>query len=626
MSEMVTGAFPVVTRAEDEATLSSQKYWDAHAKKHVEIGYTDDTDPNPTDEAFLSGKTWAPSGELLTQKLHAAPSTKGIGNLPSLRPSQFVSRAMWMPRDDGKGYERFSFEGRRHMYAPYDSPAQRILLCCARQVEKSTLLGNLILATMCLIPSYRWLLVAPSATQAKTFSHDRLREPIETSPFLSAVTRSMLSRNILEKQFINRSKVTLRYAFLNADRTRGIPAYGLALDEIQDFISDNIPVIEQCTAHAPDHYKRFVYSGTPKSLDNPIEVRRAEQSTQGEWAVPCFSCNTWNDRLDERNIGKHGLICRKCGKAIHPQDPRSQWVAHVKWDPVHAPFESFRIPQLMVPWKLKNWGEILYAKENYSRSKFYNEVLGISSEAGQRPLTKNALMAACNAKISMTKLEEYRSQLLGPNPWYMGVDWGTGDVSYTVATLGTYINMKFQVLFQKRFYGTEAEAETMLQAILEMATFFGVKRVGMDWGFGFGLNSRVMRTLGANRAHQFQYVGQSSKAVSYEPDARLFRVNRTAVMSAFFDAIKDKKVLFPDWEEWRRPHGQDFLNIHSEHDEKRNTVKYDHLPGNPDDSYHSFAMCFLASMLDVPRPDIIRPDANQNQGPQQREWTTTYQG
>jgi hypothetical protein len=138
-----------------------------------------------------------------------------------LRPSQFTEFAMRMPNAETGAYGSFSFEGRRHMRKPYDSVARRMLLQAARQVEKSTLCGNLGLSYCCIIPSYKVLYVSPSAMQTKTFSADRLKEPMDTSDVLTAFTTGMLAKNIFEKQFVNRSKITLRYSYLSADRTRG---------------------------------------------------------------------------------------------------------------------------------------------------------------------------------------------------------------------------------------------------------------------------------------------------------------------------------------------------------------------------------------------------------------------
>jgi phage terminase large subunit GpA-like protein len=292
--------------------------------------------PELTDEELLLasyGIPWCPEPEPfddfigLTRKRGKAPPA-------IITPSEFTEFAFRMPKSNGLGYEPFTFEGRRHMRDPYDTSARRVLLKCARQVEKSTMLGNKALAYSCMVPAYRTLYVSPSATQTKTFSADRIREPIETSPILKNFTTRMLSQNVFEKQFINRSKITLRFAYLNADRTRGIPAYRIVIDELQDILLKNIAVIEQAASHAEER-KTLEYAGTPKSLDNIIEhywsgfdSMGRPMSTQGEWVVPCDRCGSaagagrfWNI-LNETNIGKKGLICQKCGELINPRTPK----------------------------------------------------------------------------------------------------------------------------------------------------------------------------------------------------------------------------------------------------------------------------------------------------------------
>jgi len=298
--------------------------------------------------------------------------------------------------------------------------------------HNSTLLGNRALCYMCMVPSFRVLYVAPSGIQTATFSKDRITEPIETSPVLAKFTSRMLTKNVLSKQLLNRSQITMRYAFLNADRARGIPAYALLLDEFQDFLADNVPVLEQCLSHAPEEWRTRIYAGTPKSLDNNLEVYRDRHSTQGEWMVPCDRCGSaatsryWNI-LGEKNISDAGLCCERCGKLIDAQHPDAQWAFMVQ----DAPFESYRIPQLMVPWV--PWDEILLNYRRYSRAKFYNEVLGISYDSGLRPLTTAQVRACCNEDVHMADAEQYIA-LANSQPVFMGVDWGCHDEDTRILT------------------------------------------------------------------------------------------------------------------------------------------------------------------------------------------------
>jgi hypothetical protein len=566
------------------------------------------------DEPVGEEEDWCPEPAPFVDFIEIERKQRALAAVPFIKPSQFTEFAFRMPRDDGFGRAPFSFDGRKHMLRPYDTPARRVLLFCARQVEKSTLLGNGAITYSCMVANHRTLYVSPSATQTKTFSSDRIKEPLETSDVLKSFTTSALQQNVFEKQFINHSKITLRYAFLNADRTRGIPAWRLLVDEIQDILGDNIPIIEQCLSHAPEQWKRRLYAGTPKSLDNIIEYYRANLSTQGEWVVPCDACGStagagryWNV-LGEKNIGKKFLICEKCGKQIHPQHPDAQWAFMIPFHERKTPWESYRIPQLMVPWK--PWNEILLDYDHYPRDKFYNEVLGISFDSGMRPLTRKQVEACCDDDIRMIgeELKKYRKYSYG-SPVFAGLDWGTGEHSYTVLTLGMYPpgSSKFRIFYIHRFVGEDTDPEVQLGKIIEMLRFFNVNVIGADYGGGHYPNDRLIRTFGHERVMKYQYVGKSKAKIHWHPRHRRWMVNRTDVMSDMFNAIKRKQFELPRWEEFREPYGTDFLNIYSEYNESLRMLMYSHKLDKPDDSFHSMLYCFLASMIRKPRPDIIAP-------------------
>jgi len=921
----------------------------------------DDWTRELTDEELLAAEMgesiWNPEKDFGEEPIISYAARKSMLNLPKVSPSQFTEYAFFMPAEGGRGFSNFTFEGRRHMRKIYDTPAKRILLFCGRQVEKSTMLGNITLTYCSLVQSYKALYVSPSMTQTKTFSADRIKEPIETSPVLRNFTTSMLSSNVLEKQFINRSKITMRYAFLNADRCRGIPAYCLLMDEFQDILSDNIPVIEQCLSHSPEKWKRYVYAGTPKSLDNNLEYYRDRLSTQGEWVVPCdrHLPRYWNV-LGEKNIGLKGLSCDKCGEVINAMHPDAQWANMVK----DAPFESYRIPQLMVPWK--NWAEILLDYKRYPRDKFYNEVLGISYDSGLRPLSTNNIKEVCNPDLHMVDYLNYR-ELSYSQPIFAGIDWGchdeetrilttegfkhfrdlkdtdqvaqwepdtrtmafvtpkvrtvrdwkkpllhfetkggmdlmvtdthrmrvgaqqganwitesagetarrggnvkfvgyvnwggvehdyytlpglpvshgyqgsaprtlkmddwlellgyllsegglclrpledgslrpycikmsqretvnadsakkmaecmdrlqipystfpnpktgdtnwticgkqywswfeknvglTGDVkriprefleldrrqlqilldammlgdgsyderegctggayystskglcedfqevcirlglrcivrlhkpaegnrkarwraiwsegrdfqlntpssrvkevpydgkvyccavpsgyivterngcisyqgntgenSFTVITLATYVGNKFRVFYAHRFEGEEVDPPVQLEKICELIEYFNVRLVGVDYGGGFDRNDHLIRKFGPQRIWKYQYMARARLKVEWDTKLGRFKVHRTEVMSDIFNAIKRiNQCEFPRFEEFAEPFAQDFLNIFSEYNEQLRMIQYKHGRDKPDDSMHSFLYAWLVSMLMFPRRDIILP-------------------
>lgn len=591
--------------------------------------------PELTDEQLIqafAGVPWCPEPAPFVDFIGEGKRATAIP--PAVvTPSEFTEFAFRMPRRNAKGvweYAPFSFDGRRHMIEPYDTSSRRVLLKCARQVEKSTMLGNKALAYSCMVPAYRTLYVSPSATQTKTFSSDRIKEPIETSPVLKSFTTTLLAQNIFEKQFINRSKITLRYAFLNADRTRGIPAFRIIIDELQDVLKDNIPVIEQAASHAED-WATYEYAGTPKSLDNVIEYywsgfsRDKPMSTQGEWMVPCDRCGSnagagryWNI-LGEKNIGKKGLICEKCGELINPMHDDAQWAMQVR----DGIFEAYRISQLMVPWKA--WEEILLDYGRYPLPQFYNEVLGISRDSGTRPITAAEVRACCNSAVRMSEaaLEPYRQRSLS-SPVFAGLDHGTGENTYTLFTLGTYVDSKFRIFYAKRFVGAEVDINFYVPFVIEMCKKFNVRILGADYGGGFHPNAQLTKALGRERVQQFQYVGRPKRRVGWGPEYLRWMVHRSVVMSSIFTALKTHQVELPCWDEFREPFAQDILNIRNEYNETLRMIQYTTRPDRPDDTFHSILYCFLASMIMIPRTDIIAPSKEEpNQGP---VWGSAYQG
>lgn len=488
-------------------------------------------------------------------------------------------------------------------------------VCDGFITHNSTLLGNKSLAYCCINNSFNILYVSPTNQQTKTFSQDRLKEPIETSNILKAWTTSKLSDNVFLKKFINRSQITLRYAYHNADRVRGIPADCILIDELQDIITDNIPIIEECASHSP--HKIFIYSGTPKSTDNPIEKYWTDYSTQNEWAVPC-ACKGgeggryWNI-LGEENIGKESLICSNCGAALNPMSEGSQWAmmnaSILNSDKITEPFEGYRIPQLMVPWI--EWTNILHKHHTMSRAAFFNEVLGLSYDSGSRPLVKQDIIDNCREgmKMDAETLNAIKSSLGGSSPVFAGIDWGSGENSYTVLSLGAYLNERFTIFYIHRFEGAETEPLIQHDLIEQILRQWNVTLAGCDYGGGLHSNDFLQRKFGKEKIVKYQY-SQPSVKVRWEPDLHRYLVHRTEIMSDVFNAIKRRNVLsFIDWSQFQEPFGNDMLNIFSEFNEQQRQIQYKKSPDCTDDSFHSILLCFLVSMLRIPRFDVLNPTA-----------------
>lgn len=478
--------------------------------------------------------------------------------------------------------------------------------------HNTTYLANNLTCDSIVINYNKSLYVSPSHTQTRQFSNEKLRPAIEKSPFIKKYFQDhSVSTQVFEKGFTNGSYIFLRSAFRSADRTRGISARNLCLDELQDFYISEIPVIMECTSHFPN--ARVLMAGTPKSFDNPIEIYW-QATTQNEWLVPC-GCGKWN-YLDEQNIaptemyrtGKlpPGPVCKKCMRPLNV--PSGRWVSFNSKETI----QGYRIPQLMVPWicgLYAQWEKLLWKRDNYPFGQFCNEVLGISYDSASKPITRDDILA-CSAPYSFW--DPYNRSTfqedLGRYIFTAGIDWGEGNdgsekspsgkvrnASYTVLTIGGYIDQKtYKVFYMKRYTGKEVDPEFVVQDIFKLCQLFGVKLAGADWGHGWGVNNTLMRLLGANKLIQFQYLPKLKERLKWDPVGYRYHLQRNFMMSELFFDIKKGFIMFPRWSSFE-PFAKDILAIYAEYNEYRREIKYDHRSSDPDDAFHSIHYARLAS-------------------------------
>jgi hypothetical protein len=539
-----------------------------------------------------------------------------------LRPSDFVNRFIRVKDGDSGEIVPISFEERGYLKRPYDTGAKKMLLMMSRQTEKSTTLGNKLLQRGAMNPGRGSLFVTPSAMQTTVFSKTRVSDIIDISPVIQGLTSQRLTNNILEREFINKSRIYLRYAFLTADRIRGLSVGDVFCDEIQDLLAENMPVIEETASH----YKKpfFCYSGTPKTFDNTIEHYWSKASTQSEWIIPCQHHGTpkdpaswhWNV-VGEKNLGKKGPICDRCGNALNPEHEWARWCA---MNP-GAEFEGFRICRLMVPWFFKDqdkWKTVLQSYERYPRAQFFNEILALSYDSGTKPISRLDLIRACDNRYNNT--EEQAAEIAKNYPTWIGIDWGTGENTYTVMSVVSYCRNddSLQVIFMKRFDGPLTDPDLQLREIKRLAARFNFKFIGADYGQGFVQNHDLVTTYGGKRVQRFQYAARAPGKFTFSPKLMRFIVFRTPVMADIFGALKRKKIRLPSWKRIEHPHGDDILSIFQEYSETMKMLKFDTPKGVPDDSFHSILYATLVSMLSIKRPDIISPRKDKSSRTEKR--------
>lgn len=532
-----------------------------------------------------------------------------------MRRTEFVERAFMVPSSEAHSNDLvpFSFKERPYLPAIYNCPRKKMLLMAGRQVEKSSTLAFWIFTMCAMVPGYKVLYVTPSALQTKEFSRAKITEVLETSPVIRTWFPKNLVDSVFEKAAINRSGIKLRYAFLTADRCRGISCDDIVLDEVQDILLENIPVIEQAASHSKHDYRR--YSGTPKTRDNPMEVMWTKSSTMNEWLVPCEhhgvpgDPGTWHwNVLGERNVGRAGLICDRCGRIINAAHPMAEWYRMGSAD---APFEGYRIPQLMTPWmrNAEKWAAIYHAYTNGSRSKFFNEVLGLAFDSGQRPLQYDDVQRFCDPDWSMrippAELHEKLRKLNAPI--YMGVDWGQDSTaSYTVVVLGCWHNGRFRIVFADRLTGAEEGHKQQVLLIRQAIDACRVQRVGVDYGGGLDPNADLERAYGTQRVSKFHWCAPSTY-MEFNPNTRAWMAHRTEVMAALFREAKSGRFIYPRWSEWRTPFADDLVSNYAEYSERTHLTTFDKSRNATDDTLHAMFYCFMAALLDNPRPDIFVP-------------------
>jgi len=314
------------------------------------------------------------------------------------------------------------------------------LLKTGRQVSKSTSLAAQGVVFSNCIPYFSTLYVTPLFEMIRRFSQNYVRPFIETTPFSPVLCDQASMKNVLQRSFRNRSQMIFSFAFLDAERTRGISADKNVIDEVQDMDKDFLPIIHETMSGSED-WGIKQYAGTPKTLENTIEVLWGD-SSQAEWFIRCqhAGCRHWNipslefDLVDmigpwHSSISEQnpGVVCAKCRKPLNPR--KGRWrhrFPERRWS-----FAGYHVPQIIMPMHYANpekW-EILLGKMagkgNTPIHVFFNEVCGESYDSGARMVTVSDLkQAAClpwrrDFDEAKKQIGEYMYRIVA-------VDWGGG--------------------------------------------------------------------------------------------------------------------------------------------------------------------------------------------------------
>jgi len=473
--------------------------------------------------------------------------------------------------------------------------------------HNSTYCANLMIIDSIRIPHFKTLYLTPTKEQTSKFSNTRLTKTIHYSPHIRKnYIDTTLPNNVLLQVLKNGSLMVLSYAMDDPDRVRGNTSDRNLVDEVQDIHYEAvIPVVKECAAVSK--YAYMDYCGTPKSMENTIEYLWG-RSSRSEWVMKCEGCSSHQFIDSARSIGKHGVICIKCGKRLNVRE--GFWYDFAK----DTRIKGFHVSQPMLPVNneyQERWDRILDKLETYSESKFKNEVLGVSDAIGTRFISQDELLAMCHdycipesPPLDPEQVEECRF-VTG------GVDWSGGGseyVSRTVAWVFGYTgDGRYRTLYYKIF-----PSDNPIANVEEVAKIFNACRCDIvvgDAGEGAVANSHLMRALGAHRMFQVQY-GSFLKLLKWNKKDR-YLVDRTAAIDSFMLVLKHQGCIYPNEAQMRLP----FLDMLAEYEESTMTGQggvsrkvWRHAPSTPDDCLHAQVFAWLA--MKIAREDLELYDAN----------------
>lgn len=483
----------------------------------------------------------------------------------------------------------------------YNGDIEEGMIMSGRQVEKSTTNSTHMANHTLLLENFKGLYFAPLTSQVKEFSNERLGKLYEYSQ-QDIIKSEFKDKNDSEAVFMKTIKKTnstvyLKHCYGLGDNIRGITVNGIWGDEIQDVHIDALPVIKECQAHALEAGARMKvtwYTGTPKSFSNTIQ-QKWDQSTQNEWIVRCPHCKKYQI-LGIKNLSPNAFLCRNCRMEI-PKDS----IINGFWKELNPgkKLKGFRISQLMVPWITPQdiWAKYI----DYSSDKFHNEVLGRSYENASKPFTPVILgRLSSNDEVYYNRAEG----TFANRATFMGVDWGTGEKSFTVVEIYARNDFgKFQLLFAKRYaIGEELDPEYQVEDICYLMESFHVVKAVVDWGFGYDRYIKLQQIFGTGRVTACYYSFNQRLRKNYDQEQSRWIVNRTQVMQSYVNKADNQELMWPGTSKAETPwlfdhHLAEQAEYRKSQNGRSEDLMYTHPEGMPDDALHAGVYASLAEEI-----------------------------
>lgn len=306
---------------------------------------------------------------------------------------------------------------------------KELTLQCGRQLSKSFTLVEIVILLGSMLPHFHQMIIQPRYDQKERFNSMVFAPLLRGFKLFDSVIDKKAANSVNMKTFKNGNTVILEHSFNSPDRVRG--ASGIAsiyLDEAQDLNPEFIPVIEACMDAVID-YGFKINTGTPKHTGTAL-TRAFMRSSQGEPCIKCPACNHYNIASETQHlfkmIGRNGCVCYHCGKHLPVRD-----MFYLHAYPSRIDFHAgYHIPQIIMPIHEEHpqkWSTLLSRRETWSKSRFYNEVLGIVCDDVIKLITMNDIMKARNSYNN--DFSQVQDRLRYYSLVTMGIDWGGGGSS-----------------------------------------------------------------------------------------------------------------------------------------------------------------------------------------------------
>jgi len=544
-----------------------------------------------------------PSYEMLASRFESL-----LGNTVDLFKSGFTSleHLAFMLKLEGKPLSMKDHYMFNDMFAAL--PAKRTMYKAARQTAKTTTGVAANGLERIVRPNTKALIVTPFFRQVHRISTEVAAPMFGDGMFRDEIS-DMSTQQVLKRKYANGSMDHYGYAFQSVSGLRGLSGIDrIWIDEIQDMKSAFIPIIEQTSAARP--YTAWkLYSGTPLSMGNPLQVLW-EESSQAVETIKCEHCGRRNYACVEEHllemVGEKTCVCYHCKR---PLDVMKK-VFVPRYPDREDAFPGRHVSQVLHPRHAlipSQWRELRRNQETYTTAQFYNEVLGESYDSADRMIDHQALMDACT--LGPNTLDEALKQRDSLELAGMGVDWtGGGDgESFTKVLFGglkrgsSTLRILYMLALPKSM-PIQAQVPEILRLVERFRpSIFAHDYSGHGWLFeSLGLSLNLDREL----IWPFEYGSSPNREVVYANEAktglrRSLHLDHTRSLFALFSMIKAGRVKFPDWmsqcnkDNNTRP-VDDFMHMFAETRPGLRTGEYLYVKR---DSGHSDDFCHAANFL-----------------------------